>query len=179
MKLLYLSLLLIIMIMGSFTITPLESQPVFRTNYIDSDQGKSESFECDNFTTAALAGYTINLIEKNYAGILKRTIEPVTNLHDPDITDTIFTYSNSKNKIQIYKAKHGDFIFTFDVTDPLLRLNAGVGPGMTRNNFIHIFHISNSQSNNMNIVNSDGTVAFSFLFENNVLKHISGDLYID
>ena len=152
---------------------------LFHSKFLFTDSSQIAHFECNNFATEALSNYTFFLINKNYVGFLNRSKKPIQNEYNQAVIDTIYTFNNSKNRIQIYRAVHRDFIFIFDVTDPIFSLKGNVRPGMTKELFLRKFQITENIPNKAQIGNKDGTQKFNFYFENNKLKRINSYLYLD
>jgi hypothetical protein len=156
-----------------------EDTIVFHSNNSYSDSSAVATFECEDFVSEALNNYTIPILNKEYKGILNCSKESVVNRHDSDVIDTIYTFSNAENKIQIYRAEENDFIFTFEVMDSIFKLTGNIKTGMTKENFIRKFQITETINNQVQIVNSEGTMRLMFYFENNRLKLINSYLYLD
>lgn len=152
---------------------------IYNSNFLFSDSDTIASFECENFVSNALNNYTIATISNEYVEILNCFTEPIKNSHDSEVVDTIYTFSNPDNIIQIYRSNHADFIFTFDVTDSLFMLTGNIGPGMTKDLFFQKFHITKISNDNVQILNSEGSVSFMFSFQNNRLKRINSYSYLD
>jgi hypothetical protein len=95
------------------------------------------------------------------------------------VIDTIYTFSNSRNKIRIYRARHNDFVFVFDVTDPQFKLAGNISPRMTKELFIQKFHLTQTISDKVQISDSEGTMKFIFYFKNKRLNRIESLIYID
>ncbi len=156
-----------------------EDKIVFKSKNTFTDSSQVTNFECEKFVSKALSNYNIEIITKIFI-FLDRTKEPVINMHDgSSYIDTVYTFSNSNNKIQIYRAKNKDFIITFDVTDSKFSLSGNVYTGITKELFIRKFQIAKSISDYVQVSNSNGRMKFLFYFENNRLKRIKSDLYID
>jgi len=156
-----------------------EDTMLFHSNFSFTDSSEVANFECEDFVSDALNNYTIAIINKEFKGILNCSKESVVNRHDSAVIDTIYTFSNAENKIQIYRAKENDFIFTFDVTDSIFKLTGNIKPGMTKENFIRKFNITETVNNKVQIANSEGSMRLMFYFENNRLKRINSYLYLD
>jgi hypothetical protein len=151
----------------------------FNSNYSFTDSSKVDYYESEDFVSNALNNYTIATIDQKYRSILNCSKEPVHNRHDSIIVDTIYTFSNTTNKIQIYKAKENNFIFTFDVTDSLFKLTGNIRPGITKEIFARKFHIIEKLNDKVQIVNSEGSMRLMFYFKNNRLNRINSYLYLD
>jgi hypothetical protein len=148
----------------------------FHSKFLFSDSGNVTYFECEDFASDALDNYSIARAPLSFLHCAK---ELVVNMHDAAVVDTIYTYSNPENRIQIYRAAQRDFIFTFEVTDPLFKLRGDIKPGMTKDLFSRKFHITEPINNNVQIANLEGSMRFMFYFENNKLKRIDSYLYLD
>jgi hypothetical protein len=155
-----------------------DAQTQFQSHYINTDADHIANFVSDDFVSEALNNYTVISLTKKYR-FLKSYRKPVTNTYDSTVTDTIYTFSDSKNTIEIYRAKHRDFIFTFDVTSSKLGLHGNIKPQMKKSTFFQIFSITQTTANTIQIADSDGTSRFLFYFEKNKLKRITGFLYLD
>ena len=142
------------------------------------DSSKITFIECDEFVSNALSRYNIEIITKIYP-MFDCTIEPVINSHDSSFIDTVYTFTDSKNKIQIYRAIHKDFVITFDVSDSKFGLRGKVKVGLTKELFIRKFQIDKPISNEVQVANVDGSMRFIFYFKNNRLQRIKSDLYLD
>lgn len=147
-----------------------------KSSFIDSN--RVTKVECDEFVSNALSKYNIAIITKVFF-FLECTKEPVINMHDSLFVDTVYTFSNSNNKIQIYRARQKDFIIFFDVTESKYSLTGNVKTGITKDLFIRKFQIAESISNVVQVINSDSSMKFIFYFENNRLKRIKSDFYLD
>ena len=155
-----------------------DAQKQFQSHYINTDANHIANFVSEDFVNEALNNYTVTSLTKKYR-FLKSYRKPVTNTYDSTVTDTIYTFSNPKNKIEIYRAKHRDFVFTFDVTSAKLGLPGNIKPHMEKSTFFQIFSITQITANTIQMADSDGTTRFLFYFEKNKLKRITGFLYLD
>ncbi len=179
--------LCLLLVLSSFNFIKLDKSIIFgndatfvyQSKYSFSDSRDLTCFECEDFISNALNNYTIATINKEFLSLLNCTKELVVNKHDSATIDTVYTFSNSKNKIQIYRANQNDFIFTFDVTDPVFNLKGNVKPGMTKDDFLRKFRITETKNNKVKISNSEGNMGFVFYFENSRLKRINSYLYLD
>lgn len=156
-----------------------EGAILFHSKTSISDSNEVARFESEDFVSEALKNYTIKTVQHEYLHNLKCTKESIVNMHDPAIIDTIYNFSNHKNKIQIYRAKHKDLIILFDVTDQIFKLSGDIKPGMAKNVFLRKFHIAETEKNKVNITNAEGSISFMFYFENNRLKRINGQIFLD
>jgi hypothetical protein len=123
--------------------------------------------------------FTINNIQQAMSFLVQNK-EPVVNIHDSSIVDTIYTFSAPDNIIQIYRAKHADFIVTFEATDSRLNLAGDIKPGMSKGAFLKKFCIEHTLCDKFVICDSERTMIFLFLFDKRYkLKRISCNLYLD
>ncbi len=156
-----------------------EDKILFHARFSNIDSNQVAHYVCEEFVSNALNNYTIAKMTKEFLSSLVCTKKSVFNRHDPAVIDTIYTFSNAENNIQLYRAKQNDFIFTFDVTDPIFILIGNVKPGITKDFFIRKFQINEAINNIVQVVNSEGSMRFMFYFENNILKRIDSYLYLD
>jgi hypothetical protein len=156
-----------------------EKNKQFHAKFLFSDSGEVAYFECEDFASEALNKYTIAEISQEFRHILNCTKKPTFNRHDADVIDTIYTFSNPHNQIQIYRAKQNDFIFTFNVSSPIFDLTGNIRPGITKNAFSRKFHIAKPANNAVQIASANGNIQFMFYFENNRLKRINTYWYLD
>ena len=143
------------------------------------DSAKVTFVECDKFMDVALDRYTIAAINRSFSGILHCDKEPVVNCYDSGVTDTIYTFSDAGNIIRIYRAKQDDFVFTFDVTDPVFKLAGNISTGMSKTAILRKFNLTGAIKNELQIVNAMGSMNFTFYFENNILTRINSSLYLN
>ena len=126
---------------GKPTATVDKNEILFHSQISSKEPSLIANYESEDFVSNALNNYSIATINKEYR-FLKCTKESVVNIHDPSIIDTIYTFSNSENKIQIYRSKQKDIIFTFDVTDSRLVLAGNVKTGINEDLFSRKFNIA-------------------------------------
>jgi len=156
-----------------------ESTIQFHSKSSFADSKEVACFESEDFVATALNHYSIELFNKKFFSILNCSEESIVNRHDLTVIDTIYTFSNHKNKIQIYRAKHKDFIFLFDVTDKIFKLDGNIKPGMTKKDFFRKFLINEPKTDKVQITNSEGSIKFMFYFKNNKLKRIISQVFLD
>jgi hypothetical protein len=165
--------------MGKSLATSSEKAVSFQAYSLCDTSVKIPFFECNNFVDNALNKYTIEVLGNKEFKFLKQSKRTVTNIHQIELRDTIYTFSDKANKIQIYRAKHVDIIYEFDVTDTKCKLLGNVGTGMTKAEFSNKFNILKPVKNKIKIGNSNGTQAFTFYFNNNKIQRINALLYMD
>ena len=187
MRLLSLLLIAILLVTAGFTIIKPgkamkivnENTMQFHSRFLFSDSSQVAHFECDDFVSDALANYTIATITGKFSNLLHLTQEKVVNRHDSAVIDTIYTFSNPGNKIQIYRAKQNEFLFTFQVRDSLFNLIGDVKTGMSKDAFSFKFNIKEPIVDKVQIANSEDSMRLIFYFENNRLMQINSYLYLD
>ncbi len=147
----------------------------------DSLSQKSEKkteiqyIENDNFSSSALNDYSIKSMTDKYGDFLKCTKKPQMNNQDSSIVDTIYSYHNSNNKIEFYRAVHADFVIGFDVTDSRFELMNGIKTGISKEQFIKNLNIKVPVDDTVKIGSMEGTQYLTFYFNKGILKRI--DLY--
>jgi hypothetical protein len=151
----------------------------FSIKYLYTDSNSMAHFESEKYVSNALNSYTISKINKQNFTFLKCTKEAIVNRHDSTVTDTVYNFLNSTNKIQIYRSNTSDIIFTFDVTSSKLSLSENVKPGMSKQNFVKKFRIDKPLPNTVQIANAEGTMRLRFYFINDKLVRIISYLYLD
>ncbi len=150
----------------------------YNTKFIDINSNNAASYECENFVSNALDNYSIASIRQNYQ-FLKCTKEPKINIHNPAIIDTIYTFSDNKNIIQIYRTQDKDFTFILDVSNPKFKFPGNIKPSMSKDDFSRKFNITELIDKKVQLTNSNGNATYLFYFKRNKLKRISANLYLD
>ena len=150
----------------------------YNTKFTGANSNNITSYECENFAANALNNYSVASIRQEYK-FLKCTQEPKVNIHNPAIIDTIYTFSDNKNIIQVYRAQNKDFIFILDVTNPKFNLTGDVKPGMSKDAFSRKFNITEAIDEKLQITSTNGNTTYLFYFKRNKLKRISTNLYLD
>ena len=69
----------------------------------------------------------------------KVTKEPVVNMHNPTVTDTIYHLKKGKNLISLYKGQYNTFVYHVVLRSRKAKLMAGVHPRMERQEFFNTF----------------------------------------
>jgi hypothetical protein len=146
-----------------------------------SSIGTSETpyYICDEFFVAVYDKFTVEEIESKYSKLLKKKMNPAQNIHDPNVTDTIISFSSRGNAIKFYRAEHADLIFHIELTDPRIILFENLRPGMSKADFQNKFSLRNETPNTIHIGTKAVTSYFIFHFRSDKLVKIDSDLYID
>lgn len=135
-------------------------------------------YQCDDYDA-----FKTNLDTKNvniiYNGFFKLQKDTIVNRQDSSIIDTIYTYYNNANKIMIYKAVHGDLLAQFDISDSTIRLNGNLRPGITKDYFSKRFGIKGLNKDTVDIGNMEHTFVIRFYFNNDKLRRILIEPYLD
>lgn len=150
----------------------------YNTTFIHVDSNNIASYKSNEFVLHALKKYTIASMKQEFP-FLKSVQETTINRYDPSIVDTIYSFSNKRNIVRFYRAKHKDFIFIFDVTKSKFELAGAIKPGMSKAAFSQKFRIKESIDSKVKLTNSAGDIEFIFYFKRNRLKQITADIYID
>ena len=150
----------------------------FKTQLIESDSS-IPYYQCDDYFA-----YNIQLSTKNvdsiYPAFFKCSKEPIINIYDSTIIDTICTFSKGDNMIKIYKSYYsGDLLMLFDVADTIFKLNSNIRIGMSKDRFIKKFGLTGLKNDTIEIGNMEHTDAFRFYFKNNLLRRIRNEPYLD
>jgi hypothetical protein len=79
----------------------------------------------------------------------------------------------------VYRARHDDFFYLFEVTNSKFKLTGDIKTGMSKEVFRRKFNITESIDDEIQLTNSEGNSGFLFYFKRNTLKRITADLYLD
>ena len=160
-------------------IIPIDSNDIitFKSQLIESDDSVPY-YQCDEYVPFTIK-LTSNNVDSLYRGFFKCSIKPIINEYDSTLVDTIYTYSNQKNEIKIYKAKHGDFLFLYDVTDTIFELNGNIKLRMTKERFARKFNIVGLTMDIVDIGNLEQTSIIRFFFKNDMLYRINYEPYFE
>lgn len=182
-NLLLLSVLLIIVSCNTLRLTKFhssvdEDELRYDSKFIRIDSNNIATYECEDFVINALKNYTIASISQEYKFLIF-TQESTINLHNLSIVDTIYTFSNKKNTIGIYRARHDDFIYIFDVRNSKFKLAGDVQTGMSKATFCRKFRINESIDSKVKLSDTYGNIEYLFYFKRSKLKRIRASLYLD
>lgn len=150
----------------------------FKTEIVQSD-GPNPYYYCEDFVLNALRfEYTVKSVDSAYKGFFKVTRDSVTNSHDKNQIDTVYTFVKNPNSIEIYRSPDADFLTRFDFTDPCFLLAGNIHTGVEKSFFVEKFHLSSLKQDTIEIGNLEGSYKFKFYFKNDKLERISfnGDL---
>ncbi|MDX9941701.1 MAG: hypothetical protein RBS53_05710 [Bacteroidales bacterium] len=136
-------------------------------------------FYCSDFVENVYNSLTIDEMENKYGSLVSKEFEPIQNIHNDHLTDTILSFSSGSNLIQFLKARHADILLRVDITDGRITLFENIRPGMTKADFQTKFSIRHELPDVLEIGTSEQTSSFTFRFRAGKLSRISSDLYID
>lgn len=108
--------------------------------------------------------------------------QPVTNEHLPEQTDTLYTLYFENSQLKIYKALDKEIVVSATIKDESILLQNNIKIGTSKDDFFKTFKelkICNTESNKFRIEISDNEQWVDFEFENNKLKLISFQGYVD
>jgi hypothetical protein len=154
-----------------------EDTIIYNTQLLD-DNSKIPYYQCDDYNAFRVIPDTKN-IEKLYHVTFKISKDTVANRQYSKLTDTIYTYEISGNKIKIYKAYHADLLALFDVSGPAFELNGKIRPGMLKKNFIRRFNLQEPVRDTLDLGNMEHTFVIRFYFSKNKIKRIRIVPYLD
>ncbi len=104
--------------------------------------------------------------------------EPKINTHDQTITDTIKTRTYEQNKIFSYKYQDKEWIYSAKIRSSEFKFLDSVKIGITKQTLKNILKLE-LESDLIKIGNLENTSVFFFKFENNTLKTIDYQGYVD
>lgn len=133
-------------------------------NYIINDSLKKELFND-----------LIKITRNAKFQILKK---PVTNKHNPSITDTIKTLTFGKNKIESYLAKDREIVCNAEITNSYFIFLDSIKIGITKQKFQELIK-TKIQSNIISIGELERTSVFNFFFKKGKLNAITYEGYLD
>jgi hypothetical protein len=143
-----------------------------------NDNSSIPYYQCDDYDAFGVIPNTKNM-ERLYRVAFKITKDTVANRLDSKITDTIYTYEYTGNKIKIYKAVHIDLLALYDVSGSKFGLKGNVRPGMPKDHFIKKFNMTEPVRDTLDIGNMEHTFVIRFYFSKNKIKRIKIVPYLD
>jgi hypothetical protein len=150
----------------------------FNSKLIDSIGGV-DYFQCDDYSAFKISPNTKS-IDNTFHGYFNFTKEPIINMQDSTIVDTIYKYVNHDNKIEIYKSYYsGDLLMLYDVVDSIFEINGNIKPGISKDYFQKKFNIKGAIEDIVDIGNLEQTNVVRFYFKYNKLIRIRTEPYID
>ncbi|WP_196887584.1 hypothetical protein [Aureivirga sp. CE67] len=129
----------------------------------------------DDVTVNLLLDDLYKIADNSTFEIVKK---PKINIHNEAIIDTIKTHHFNKSSITSYKAKTKEFIYHATIKDSEFKfldsIFIGVEKGILEQKFKR-----DSLTNTIKIKDFEGSIIFEFSLENNKLKQIDFECYID
>ena len=104
--------------------------------------------------------------------------EPKINTHDKTITDTIKTRTFEKNKVYSYKYQNREWIYSANIRSSEFKFLDSVKIGIKKQTLENILK-SELESDLIKIGDLENTSIFIFTFENDTLKTIDYQGYVD
>ncbi len=104
--------------------------------------------------------------------------EPKTNTHDKSITDTIKTRTFDKTEIYSYRYQDREWIYSAKIRSPEFKFLDSVQIGIKKQTLENILK-TELQSDLIKIGDLENTSVFIFAFENDTLKTIDYQGYVD
>ena len=137
-------------------------------------------FQSDSFVANPL-GFELSPIvfENHFYNYFDKSFEPVKNIHDTSLIDTIVNYSHANCIVQFYKTHGRTLLSAFDSDDPVLAVAGNVSVGIPKSDFIKIFGLGSLQNDTCEVGNEEGTFRFRFIFVQNKLSKITFSGYTD
>lgn len=151
---------------------------MFSSSY-SGTQNDIPYYSADEFSNNALETYTFDYLKSEFSGENEILKEPVENLHDNNIVDTIYHFSDHSNRIEYYKGKHANFITKFEVTDSQYNLYGGISAGTGKNDFKKAFGIDDQIGDIVNIGNASKTAFYTFYFKKDKIQKITSHFDVD
>jgi hypothetical protein len=152
---------------------PIEKKPI---------TGMPTSITKENFLVDPF-GYKPTI--KNFSTQLfpqyKLQIYSIKNIHNPQVSDTIYRFYRKKSELFIYKTTQGrELFFAANIVDGKVVLKNGVKVGITREEFFNGFtNLKQTPEDSVRLGSKRSTTMFNFVFKNNRLQAIKINNYID
>lgn len=143
------------------------------------DSANVAYYQSDAFAYNAVKEYSIESVSKKYSNLLKLIVTPTENVHEKNVMDTIYNFSNDSNYIEFYRAGHADFIQRFDVSDSVFMLEGCVYVGLPKDSLKSRFGIKDDIGDTITIGNMEHSISYTFYFKNKKIKRIGSYQYID
>jgi hypothetical protein len=117
------------------------------------------AYKCNDFVLKAIPKkiYLIKNIRKNYKKDFEITKEPMPNMHNETIIDTIYRFTNKKNKISVYKSTSAEFVYDVDVQDKKF-LFGKIHTGISKDDFKKKFRLSELPQDNVIMSDSENKI---------------------
>ncbi len=124
---------------------------------------------------------TIKNLSINLLPYYNLQIYSIRNIHNPQVSDTIYRFYRKKSELFIYKTITGrELLFAANIFDSKVVLKNGVRVGVTKEEFYNSFtNLKPITSDTVIIGSKKAATTQRFLFKHNKLDAIKIDNYID
>lgn len=110
----------------------------------------------------------------------KVTREPVANIHNPEVVDTVYHLKKGKNTIDVYKGNGKMFVYQAFLKSKKLNMANGIHPGITREVFYSSLKGAKDLGTNVHkIHNSEKTATATVNFKRDRVKSILLEYSVD
>ncbi|CAN5268889.1 hypothetical protein BH09BAC1_BH09BAC1_27860 [soil metagenome] len=116
-----------------------------------------------------------------YSGIkFKVKKEPVVNIHEPSVVDTVYHFKKCKNHIWLYKSAYNTIVYKATLSSKKAKLAFGIRPGMKREEFYKaIINLKATGAAVHTFSNNDKSASATVTFKRDKLKTISFEYGLD
>jgi hypothetical protein len=152
----------------------LHDSPVFKTSgtlYLEDEDFASNPF-----------GFTMSVeeIQKRYSDVFVTEKDPVENIHEEDVTDTVYTFRYHQTIISVYKSSEQDILQSAVIRDKDILLKRNIYIGMTKKAFAQGFNnLSENCPDYLEVGNAENTSVYGFSFKNSRLHEVRYLGYVD
>lgn len=110
----------------------------------------------------------------------KITKEPIANIHNPEVVDTVYHLKKGKNTIDVYKAAGKTFVYKAFIKSKKANLANGIHPGMTREDFYQTIKDAKDLRTKIHKIHtSDKTATATVAFKGDKVKSIQLEYSVD
>jgi len=123
---------------------------------------------------------TVNELQKRYGNLFITGKELIDNIHEEDLTDTIYTFTYHQTSITVYKSAYQDILQSAVIRNKDIPLNRNIFIGMTKKVFSQSFHSLNENCPDyLEVGNAENTSVYAFTFKNERLHEVRYLGYVD
>ena len=123
---------------------------------------------------------SIHDFQTRYADVVVTSREPVTNIHEMGVTDTIYTFTAHQTSVSVYKSAIQDILQSAVIRNNDIALKRNIFIGMSKKAFALKFHHPNGDlPNYLEVGNAENTSVYAFSFRNDRLQEVRYLGYID
>ncbi len=156
---------LLLVVLASATLSAQNNKPISPDAFLNQPFGFEESI-----TKLTLFG-----------GLkFKVTKEPIANIHNPEVVDTVYHLKKGKNIISVYKGAGKVFVYQAFLKSKKANLANNIHPGMSREDFYLSLKGPKDLGTEIHkIHNSEKTATATVNFKRNKVKSIALDYSVD